>query len=251
MFLLDLPKEIAQLWLQHRDDPRWQLIFVMMGLQDEVPEQKKLPDKQAPGVCESGAQPASAAAGVSGCESSGSGAKPASAAAGVSGCESSGSGAKPASAAQPAPAPKPSADGAGPSGSQPATSADPSTPPKKKKADPSSPATPAKGKGPKRVKGCRGVQFGQPQEVDTKLRGAKRRNLGSLVQIDSEPPTDGAPGSKDGAHELDVGQLPLEDGDMEEDEEDIVFKNMVQFLQLSILQLFSLSCALMCSLRWG
>ena len=100
-----------------------------MGLQDEVPEQKKLPDKQAPGVCESGAQPASAAAGVSGCESSGSGAKP-------------------ASAAQPAPAPKPSADGAGPSGSQPATSADPSTPPKKK-ADPSSPATPAKGKGPK------------------------------------------------------------------------------------------------------
>ena len=232
MFLLDLPKEIAQLWLQHRDDPRWQLIFVMMGLQDEVPEQKKLPDKQAPGVCESGAQPASAAAGVSGCESSGSGAKP-------------------ASAAQPAPAPKPSADGAGPSGSQPATSADPSTPPKKKKADPSSPATPAKGKGPKRVKGCRGVQFGQPQEVDTKLRGAKRRNLGSLVQIDSEPPTDGAPGSKDGAHELDVGQLPLEDGDMEEDEEDIVFKNMVQFLQLSILQLFSLSCALMCSLRWG
>ena len=246
MFLLDLPKEIAQLWLQHRDDPRWQLIFVMMGLQDEVPEQKKLPDKQAPGVSESGAKPASAAAGVSGCESSGSGAKPASAAAGVSecessgsgakpasaaagvsGCESSGSGAKPASADQPAPAPKPSADGAGPSGLQPETSADLSTPPKKKKGDPSSPATPAKGKGPKRVKGCRGVPFGQPQEVDTKLKGAKRRNLGSLVQKDLEPPTDGAPGSKDDAHGLDVGQLPLDDDDLEQDEEDIVFKNMV------------------------
>ena len=185
-----------------------------MGLQDEVPLKQRAFSEPAPGVSGSGAKPAggSASAAKSAPGVSGSGAKPAPAAKAAPG------GAKPASTATS----KPSAAEEAPSGSQPPPTADPTTPTKKKKRNPSSPATPAKGRGPRRVNGCRGVQFGQPQEVDTKLMGAKRRNLGSLVQKDLEPAADGARGSKDGACELHVEPLAL--GDAASDEEDIVFK---------------------------